>query len=47
MEGVDIENNRMTGVVRDPASLTIVMPQIDRQYPLSFNPPRRTRSFIS
>ncbi|NDY73539.1 amidohydrolase [Desulfobacter hydrogenophilus] len=33
MEGVDTENGRMTGVVRDPASLTIVMPQIDRMIP--------------
>jgi hypothetical protein len=30
MDGVDTENGRMTGLVRDPASLAFVMPQIDR-----------------
>ena len=29
MDGVDTENGRMTGLVRDPASLAVVMPQID------------------
>ena len=33
MNGVDTAGGRVTGVVRDPASLTIVMPQIDRMIP--------------
>jgi predicted amidohydrolase YtcJ len=33
MDGVDLENGRMTGVVRDPASVAVVLPQIDGLIP--------------
>jgi len=33
MDGVDTKGGCVTGVVRDPASLTVVMPQIDRMIP--------------
>ncbi len=33
MKGVDTENGRITGVVRDPASLSVVMPRIDGMIP--------------
>jgi len=33
LDGVDTENGRVTGVVRDPASVVIAMPQIDRLIP--------------